>query len=325
MVDFIQSVTERVIADSQDISYLEAIRFLAAEGPELCHLFAGASRIRSHFHGKRVDLCAITNAKSGLCPEDCSFCSQSAHYNTNIPAYPLLSVEELVNRAKDALKWKAHRFCIVTSGRQVEKGDLENICKALSLIRQDFPALKRDASLGGLTEDMAYQLKVAGLERYNHNLESTEEFFSKICTTHTWQDRLKTVKILKEIGIEICCGGIFGLGETPKQRIEFAFKLKELDVDCVPLNFLSPIPGTPFESNPPISPLELLKTVAIFRYILPTKQIRICGGRQRNLRSLQPMAFLAGADSMIIGNYLTTKGSPPEEDLQMIADLELEA
>lgn len=324
MVDFIQSVTERLLSDSEGISSSCAIRFLSIKDEELCYLFTGANRIRSFFRGRKVDLCAITNAKSGLCPEDCSFCSQSDHYNTDTPTYPLLSVEELVSQAREALKWKAHRFCIVVSGRRVEREELECICKAISLIKHNFPVLKRDASLGELSEDMACQLKEAGLERYNHNLESTEDFFSKICTTHTWQDRLETVKTLKKIGIEVCCGGIFGLGETAQQRIEFAFKLKELDVNCIPLNFLNPIPGTPFGSNPAIPPLEILKTVAILRYILPTKQIRICGGRQRNLRSLQPMVFLAGADSMIIGNYLTTRGSPPEEDLQMIADLELE-
>lgn len=324
MTDLIRSITERVISSSEGISYQEAAGFLSAEEDLLSCLFEGASRIRSHFRGKKVDLCAITNAKSGLCPEDCSFCAQSGRHNTGIEAHPLLSVEELVERARESLKWQAHRFCIVVSGRGLKEDELDRICLAFSLIRKNFPRLNRDASLGELTQEMALKLKQAGVQRYNHNLETTEEFFPRVCTTHTWQERLKTIKVLKDAGIETCCGGIFGLGETAEQRIEFAFTLRQLDVDCVPLNFLNPISGTRLESSPPIPALELLKTVAIFRYVLPAKQIRICGGRQRNLRSLQPMAFLAGADSMIIGNYLTTKGSLPEDDLRMISDLGLQ-
>jgi biotin synthase len=218
---------------------------------------------------------------------------------------------------------KTHRFCIVTSGCTVNEEELEEICAAIRAIKNKFPHLKMDASLGKLNKTQAEMLKDAGLNRYNHNIETAQSFYDKVCSTHSFGDRLETLEVLKELGIEICCGGIIGLGETDRQRIELAFYLKKLDVDCVPLNFLNLVPGTPFESNEIPSPLELLKYISIFRLILPKKQIRICGGRQKNLRQLQSLIFFAGADAIIIGDYLTTKGSSPHEDLQMISDLGL--
>ena len=194
---------------------------------------------------------------------------------------------------------------------------------AIKLIKNKFPHLKMDASLGKLNKNQAKLLKEAGLDRYNHNIETAQSFFDKVCTTHSFKDRIETIKVLKDAGIEVCCGGIIGLGETEKQRVELAFYLKELDVDCVPLNFLNPVEGTRFQDNKIPSPLELLKYVSIFRLILPEKQIRICGGRQKNLRQLQPLIFFAGADAIIIGDYLTTKGSSPHEDLEMISSLGL--
>ena len=320
----IQQLTERILSEGR-ISFEDAYRLLSVENNDLFFLLDAANRIRIRFRANKISLCAITNAKSGDCSEDCAFCSQSWHYNTNIKTYPLILKREILKRARLASDSGAHRFCIVISGKGIETNEeLNQICDTIKQIKKEFPHLKMDASLGYLDFSTAKRLKDAGLDRYNHNLETTEDFFANICTTHTFQDRLKTVKILKDVGIEVCCGGIFGLGETEKQRVEFAFTLRELDVDCIPLNFLNPIKGTPLEDNQQTEPLGLLKIIAIFRFILPQKQIRICAGRQKNLRSLQSMIFIAGADAIILGDYLTTKGGLPSEDLQMLTDLGLD-
>ena len=324
MRKIIEGLTEKVLSGKQ-IAHEDAYRLLFLEDSDLFVLLDSANRIRSKFRANKVSLCAITNAKSGDCSQDCSFCSQSSHCNTNIKTYPLISKKEILKRARLASDSRAHRFCIVISGKGIETNEeLNQICDTIRQIKKEFSHLKMDASLGCLDFSTAKRLKDAGLDRYNHNLETTEDFFANICTTHTFKDRLQTVKILKEVGIEVCCGGIFGLGETEKQRVEFAFTLRELEVDCIPLNFLNTIKGTPLEHSLPVRPLELLKTIAIFRFILPQKQIRICGGRQRNLRSLQSMIFIAGADAIILGDYLTTKGGSPSEDLQMLTDLGLD-
>jgi len=323
--------TQDIIREAQDralnghgLSFEEALAIAGITGYEdLFRLFEAANKVRDKFRKDKVDLCALTNAKSGSCPENCAFCAQSSHSKTQAKTYPLISADEIVKHADKAVASKTHRFCIVTSGCSVSDGELREICAAIRLIKEKYPSLRMDASLGKLNKEKAKLLKDAGLDRYNHNIETARSFFGKVCTTHSFEDRLATLKILKDAGIEICCGGIFGLGETDAQRIELAFSLKELDVDCVPLNFLNPVDGTPFENNKIPSPLELLKFVSVFRLILPKKQIRICGGRQRNLGQLQPLIFFAGADAIIIGDYLTTKGSAPHQDLQMISDLGL--
>lgn len=322
-LNLVEKLVEKIFS-GLDIEFKEAEQLLNTEKEALYTLLSAANSIREKFRGNIVNLCAITNAKSGNCPEDCAFCSQSSHHNSDIPEYPLISADEIVNRAREATSTKTNRFCIVISGREVdEKNELDTICDGIRRIREEFPQLKIDASLGFISKEAILKLKEAGLTRYNHNLETAKSHFSTVCTTHRYEDRVATVRDLREAGLEVCCGGIFGLGETPKQRLELAFALRELDVDCVPINFLNPIPGTKFQNSPPLQPLELLKMVAIYRFILPKKEIRICGGRQVNLRSLQPLIFTAGADAIIIGNYLTTKGSPPEEDLKMIEDMGL--
>lgn len=321
--DMIRKVEERILQGG-DLSFEEALILVEIEDKkELESLFIAANRIREKFRGRKVDLCSITNAKSGNCSQDCSFCAQSAHSNTKVNVYPLISAEEILSRASQASLNKAHRFCIVTSGCFVEEDEFKEICKAIGLIKNKFPTLKMDASLGKLTREKTVALKEAGLDRYNHNIETVESFFDKVCTTHSFQDRLETLKILKQVGIEVCCGGIIGLGESNRQRIEFAFCLKDLDVDCLPINFLNPVQGTPLQNSNIPEPLELLKIISIFRLILPRKQIRICGGRERNLGEFQSQIFFAGADAIILGGYLTTKGNEPHQDLQMISDLGL--
>lgn len=323
MLECLKQVEEKILTD-EDISWDEAVNLLNTKDGDLPFLFALGNLVREKKRGKKVNFCSIVNAKSGACPENCAFCSQSVYHRTNVDTYPLISAEEMVKKAKYANDIKANRFCIVISGRGIEtEEEVETICLAFSKIKSEFPHLLLDASLGFISQKWAEKLKSAGLIRYNHNLETTESFFKNICSTHTYQERVETIKMLKEIGLEACCGGIFGLGETPTQRIEFAFALRDLDVDCAPLNFLNPVAGTRLEKNPPLSPLEILRLIAIYRLILPTKEIRICGGREKSLRSLQPLMFLAGADAAIIGDYLTTSGARSENDMQMIEDLGL--
>ncbi len=316
---------EHPALSGKGISFEEAVKLLEIELDErLGYLFSLTNSVRAKFRKDIVNLCAITNVKSGDCPEDCAFCSQSIYHNTKILTYPLISEDEIIQRARKAVEMKANRFCVVRSGQGIKDGEeIDIICRAFSKIKDEFPSLCLDASLGFISEEYLRKLKSSGLVRYNHNLETSETFFKNICSTHTYNDRLATVRMVKSIGLEICCGGIFGLGETPRQRVELAFALKELDVDCIPVNFLNPIPKTKLENNLLLEPLEILKSVAIFRLILPKKELRICGGRQSNLRSLQSLIFIAGADAIIIGDYLTTKGSLPDEDLKMIEDLGL--
>ncbi|MFZ5801469.1 MAG: biotin synthase BioB [Candidatus Omnitrophota bacterium] len=318
-----ENLVEKILS-GQEISKEEARGLLETSQTDLPQLFSSAEKLCRNFQGDRISLCSITSAKTGKCPEDCAFCSQSSYHQTQIVTHPLISLREILERCQAAFENGADRFCIVISGRGIEsEEELEVICRAFSEMKTRFPQLRRDGSLGTLNRRTAEKLKAAGLERYNHNLETTEKFFPNICTTHTFADRLKTIQILKELGIEVCCGGIFGLGEAPEDRIEFAFTLKELDVDCVPLNFLNPIAGTRLGDSLHLDPWELLKTVAVLRFILPQKEIRICGGRQQNLKDLQYLIYSAGANAIISGNYLTTSGTPPEEDIATIHRLGL--
>jgi biotin synthase len=296
---------------------------LQAAPEHLYHVVAAANDVRRHFKGDRVDLCAVVNAKSGMCPEDCAFCAQSAHHETNSPAYPLIDEREILKHARGAEQNGANRFGIVISGRGIDKDQmLEKICSAVGSMERE-TRLGRCASLGRLNTEQLRKLKAAGLESVHHNIETSESFFPSICSTHTYANRLKTVRAAKEAGLKVCCGGIFGMGESNSQRIEMALALRELGVDSIPLNFLNPIPGTRLENAPPLPPIEILLIIAMFRFLLPEKDIRVCGGRERGLRSLQPLMFAAGANCTMIGNYLTTLGRSPKEDLEMIADLGL--
>ena len=319
---FLSKLKDKVLG-GENINFNEAEKLYALDASDLTPFLSAASEITRKYRRDIVNLCSITNARSGLCPEDCVFCAQSSRHATSVPVYPLISRAEMLKRAQEAVGLPTNRFCIVTSGRSVNEKELDVIAGAIREIKNKFPSLKIDASLGILSPVQVEKLKSAGLDRYNHNLETAESYFPKICTTHTYAERLSTIKLIKKAGIEICCGGIIGLGETNTQRIEFAFKLAELDIDSLPLNFLNPIPNTPLGESQVLSPRDILKTIALFRFILPKKEIRICGGRQVNLRSMQPLIFMAGADAIIIGNYLTTRGSAPCDDLKMIDDLGL--
>jgi biotin synthase len=316
----IKQVAQRVLEGGK-IAFPEALAFIEYEmWPEVLELAAQATRIRERFTGNDVDLCALVNAKAGQCPEDCKFCSQSSSWNTGISTYPLMQPDQIVERARQAKRFGAKRFCIVTATRGLADRDLPILCEAVRRVKEEV-GIVPECSLGFLTEAQLKELKASGMSRYNHNLETAESHFPNICSAHTYQDRLKTIRMLKENGVEACCGGILGLGESRRQRLELAFALSELDVECAPINVLNPRPGTPLSQATPPSPLEVIKTIAIFRFILPRARLELGGGREVNLRDFQVMAFLAGANSLIIGGYLTTHGRQTAHDLTMLQDL----
>ena len=285
-------------------------------------VLAAASEIREHFKGKTITLCAIINAKSGRCPENCAFCAQSAHHRTDAPVYPLVSKDEMVESARKAREDGAHMFGIVTSGTEIgNEKEWSQITAAVNEIKSS--GIKPCASLGMLNEQQARALKRAGLYRYHHNLETSRSFFHRICSTHEYEEDVKTVKVAKEAGLSVCSGGIIGLGEQMEHRIELALTLKELDVDSVPVNILNPIQGTPLEKTAALHPLEILMTLALFRFILPDKEIKLCGGKEKSLRQLLPLCLVAGCNSLMTGNYLTTTGRDTQLDMEMIRDLGL--
>jgi len=319
----IADIADRIVAGGR-ITGEEAVNLTLTRGADLFFLFAEANRIKERFVGDRVHLCSIINAKSGRCPENCAFCAQSAHFETGVPIFPLVDEEQMVACAKEAQANGSTCYGIVTSGTGIAKGEeLERICRAVRRIIKE-TSIPPSCSLGNIDLTTAMALKEAGVTTYHHNLETARSFFPSICTTHDYEDDLETVRIAKKAGMKVCCGGISGLGETAAQRVELALTLRELDVDSVPLNFLNPIPGTRLEGAEFITPFDCLTTIALYRLILPAKKISVCGGREKNLRDLQSWMFLAGASGAMIGNYLTTSGRPPEQDWQMLKDLELE-
>ena len=321
MKNYIQRIGEKVL-EGEKITFTEAKKLLDADRIDIVDLMAVANRVRHNFIGDKVDLCSLLNAKSGRCSEDCKFCAQSARYKGECETYPLLEVEEIVRAAKRVESNGGQRFCIISSGKRLEGKDFEKVVEAANRIRQE-TKLHLDCSLGLITGSQAKALRNAGVERYNDNLETAPSFFEKICTTHSFSERLETLHHLKFNGFSLCSGGIIGLGETPEQWLELVFLLRDLEVDCIPVNILNPRPGTPLENMIPPPPLEILKIIAIMRLIVPQTHIKIAGGREVNLRDLQATAFLAGATGIIIGGYLTTKGRSQEDDFQMLKDLEL--
>ena len=309
------------VLDGQDITREEAEYLINVSDKDTMVLCAMADKIRQKFAGDEVDCCAIINGRSGKCSENCKFCAQSAHWQTGGKEYGLLSEEQLFEAAKKAKEAGAVRFSIVTSGRgQSKADDFDNICKALSRIKKELQ-IEVCASLGILTLEQAKVLRAAGVTRFHSNLETSGSHFPDICTSHTYEDKFSTIKNAQAAGLRVCSGGIFGLNETPEQRVEMAFTLKELGIDSVPLNLLTPIPGTPFESNKPLPPLEILRAFATFRFILPKAQIRTAGGREVNLRDLQALALNGGANGIMIGGYLTTAGRGTDRDIQMLKDM----
>ena len=296
----------------------EAFQVAGVQRKNLFNLFSFANKIREKFRTDSVDLCAIVNAKSGACPEDCSYCAQSSKSKTGIEVYPLIRKEVVLEKAKEAKEAGVKRFCIVTSGRRIGKAELFEIVTMVKKIRRI--GLLPCATLGLLSKGELLFLKESGLERYHHNLETSERFFPEICRTHTYHDKLKTIEAAKAAGLSICSGGIFGLGETWEDRIDMAFALKELDVNSIPVNFLIPVKGTSLGDMDMLYPFEALKIISLYRFLLPGKEIRICGGRMQVLGEFNSMVFIAGADSLLTGNYLTTTGRTFKDDLKLIRD-----
>jgi biotin synthase len=316
---------ERVL-DGGEISRGEGQWLFGLEDAgDVFDLLAWANRIRERFKGNKIHLCSIVNVKAGGCSENCRFCAQSAAYQTSSPRYGLVGAEPIKLAAAEAKANGVTALGLVAAWRGLEEGPvLDEICQRLEELKESGQA-RPDASLGIIQDqNVADRLRAAGLECYNHNLESSRRFFPEVCTTHTYDERVQTLQHLKRAGIKICSGGILGMGESREDRCELAFSLKEAGAHIVPLNFLNPIEGTPFAGREPLPPLEILKSIACFRFILPRQEIMIAGGRAVNLRDLQSLVFMAGASAMMVGNYLTTLNQPVEKDLQMIKDLGLD-
>jgi len=302
------------------VSPKTALAILNSTQDEFPEIMAAATRMRQRYFGDKVIMCSILNARSGACPEDCRFCAQSTRHKTGIEIFGLRSPEQIVRAYKSASVLPITHFGVVTSGGLLDRKGIEQVCKSVRSHRMK--GLEWCASLGSLTVEQFRQLKKAGLKRYHHNLETAESFFPQVCTTHTYAGRIRTLRAAAKAGLEICSGGILGMGETFKQRVEFAFTLKREKVDSIPLNFLVPIKGTPLGHMAPMKPLDILRSVAMFRMTNPEAEIKVCAGRI-HLRDIQSMVFYAGATGIMIGNLLTIAGRDVKQDLQMLEDLEL--
>jgi len=318
----IEKIAKNVLEENE-ISYDDAHFLMNITGIEIYDLLYWANRIRYNSFDNVVGLCSIISARQGSCSEDCRFCSQSSRYKTEISNFPLIEKEKVADAVEKGKKYKSDCVGVVTSGYSLEESEnFDKICDdAYELSKQDGPPVH--TSIGMITSKMAEKLASSGVEMINHNLETSEGYYPNICTTHSYKDRVDTIKVAKNAGLQVCSGGIFGVGESVEDRLDLAFKLKELDVDTIPMNFLSPVKGTPLSTENSLEPMEILKIIAVYRFILPDKGIKVAGGREENLRDVQSWMFYAGANSTMIGDYLTTRGKLPEDDLQMIKDLGL--
>lgn len=281
-----------------------------------------AKSIREQLCGNVFDLCSIINGKSGACSENCKYCAQSAHYSTRVETYPLLDAEVFIKDAKEHKAEGVLRYSIVTSGKRLSKKEVEDVAKIYKRMREECE-IKLCASHGLLDEEDFTKLKEAGIVRYHNNLETSRNYFASICTTHTYEDKIKTIKAAQRVGLEVCSGGLFGIGETMEDRIDMAFELREMGVTSIPINVLVPIPGTPMEKMLPITEEEVLKSIAIYRFIHPTAFIRLAGGRMY-LTDNGRLAFEGGANATITGNLLTTCGNTIQDDLKMLKTLGFE-
>ena len=286
----------------------------------LTELISRANKARKDHIGPKLELCSILNAKSGLCSEDCKFCAQSSRHSADLSTYPLKTKSEIVKAARKAKEIGAEKFGIVASGNRLTIKELDIIARAISEIKNKI-GIDICASLGALNRDELKMLKGAGLSRYHHNIETSPGFYPRIVSTHSFQERINTIKVAKEAGLEVCSGGIIGMGESWQDRIDMASSLKDLDVDSIPINLLIPIKGTPLENLKPISCADAIRTISIFRIILKDKIIKLAAGRENILKDFQGSGFMAGANGMLIGGYLTVKGRNLEEDYELIEEI----
>lgn len=301
----------------------DALAVLRSHDDDLRDLLWAAFTVRQARFGRAVKLCVLQNARSGLCPEDCGYCSQSAVSTAEIPKYTLLKGDTLVAGARQAVASGARRYCMVTSGRGPSARDIQRLSDATRAIKREFPDLEICVSLGLLEDGQARELKEAGVGWVNHNLNTSERFHPEICTTHTFQDRVRTVESVKAAGLAVCCGGILGMGENDLDIVDLAFSLRNLGVDSLPVNLLHPIDGTPLEGVNFIDPIRALKALCLFRFVNPQSEIRAAGGRERNLGDWQALALFP-ANSIFVRGYLTTPGQAPEEARRMIESVGLE-
>ncbi len=311
-----QENEKQVVSIAPPLDEADALAILEAPDSQLEAILAAATAIRAEHFGDKVHLCSILNAKSGACSEDCSFCAQSASHNTSLETFPLLDEQQIVEAYDEASELPIERFGVVTSGKALTDRDVERICSAMR--KRPGGSVQWCASLGTLNYEQFIRLGEAGLNRFHHNLETEGSFFQNICTTHTYADRVSTIAAAVRAGLEVCAGGLFGLGESPRQRVELAFALRNLAVHAIPLNFLVPIANTPAATTRPMSPGEIIRIIAMFRLVCPTAEIKVCAGREQNLGEMEDQIFAAGATGMMIGGYLTVRGRSVEQDLEMI-------
>ncbi len=322
MLDKVRQLAQKVLG-GQILARSEAKELIAITGDDVYDLFYWANKIRIQFKGRDIRFCAIVAAKVGGCSEDCKFCAQSSHYQTAIEGQSKLTDQQVLDSARHAGEVGADSFGIVNSGRGPTRGELETwLGPMLQKIAKEGKT-RACATLGALTPETAKFLFDNGVRRINHNLESSERFYPKIVSTHPYSERVNTLRIAKEAGLSLCSGGIFGMGEVWSDRLDMIFSLRDIGVDVMPLNFLNAIPGTPLAKQLKLAPMECLKIISICRFIYPGVELKVAGGREVCLRDLQSWIFFAGADSTMIGNYLTTYGRNPEMDHQMVHDLGL--
>lgn len=302
----------------QTLTRAESLAVLQASDDALLDQLAAAYRVRRHYWGNRVRLHFLLNAQSGLCPEDCHYCSQSKISDAEIEKYPLMATEKIIAAADRAHQLKAGTFCMAISGRTPTEKVFAGVLSAVRSVKAKYP-MRVCTTLGLLDEDQARQLAAAGVDRINHNLNTAEAHHTEICTTHTFQDRLSTVQAVQAAGLTTCSGGIFGMGESDDDIVDLALSLRQLNVTSVPLNFLIPIAGTPFAERQELTPQRCLRILCLFRLLLPAQEIRMAGGREVHLRSLQPLGLYA-ANSIFVGDYLTTPGQSAQQDFEMIRD-----
>lgn len=305
------------------ISREQALQLETLTHEELDYLFEGTDRIRDKFKGRDVKICSIVNAKSGKCVEDCSFCSQSSRFQTESPEYEMMDVEEIVQAAKEAAAFGSNEFSIVCSGTAMDdRKELDRVIEAIRRIKAE-TNLEVCCSLGLMSLEHLQELKAAGLDRCHHNLETAVSHFEKIVTTHSYEDEVRAVQNAKDAGLHVCVGGIFGMGESHAQRVELAFDIKDLGTQSFPINFLKPVAGTALEHIGLMDHREALRTIALLRLVLPKMDLFVCGGREEVLNNQQEQLFAAGANGILGGNYLTTKGQDPKKDIEMIESLGL--
>ena len=315
------SIIQRSLS-GQAITREEGRAILMLPDEAVTEALQAAFEVRKVHFGKRVKICVLQNARSGLCPEDCHYCSQSSVSDANIDKYPLMSKEQLIDGARRAQDAKAKRYCMVASGRGPTDEEIEHFCEVTREIRQLYP-LEICVCVGILSEEQAKRLKAAGVGWVNHNLNTSERYYSEICTTHTYQDRVNTVKNVRRAGLMTCSGGIIGMGETDEDILDMAFAVRELKMDSIPINFLHPIKGTPMQDFTFLTPMKCLKVLCLFRFLNPTSEIRAAGGREVNLRTVQGLA-LYPANSIFVEGYLTTPGQQADEARRMIEELGFE-